>query len=177
MKEVKLTPAQRAALKLKIGRRMEQDPEFANRVQFSLESNIPQIKSSYKQTAIYLLRWLGVLPGSIIGFLLATMITWGVYNIIIFTTGDYAILKLIFFDILGSGYAGLIFVATGFYIAPSFKKEASIILTLLFTVTMSLSVFLAVFVTYDDLSVIMAISAIVGAVYSCFKCIRLKNPL
>ena len=31
--EHKLTPAQRAALKLKIGRKMEQDQEFAKRVQ------------------------------------------------------------------------------------------------------------------------------------------------
>ncbi|WP_037319439.1 hypothetical protein [Salegentibacter sp. Hel_I_6] len=190
MKEFKLTPGQRSALKLKIIRKANEDPEFAKRVQKRLdeiaiereiaiqpEPNKSQTTNGYKQTAIYFLRWLGVLPGSIIGFLLATMITWGLFNIIIFTTGDYAILKLICYDIIGSGYTGIAFVATGFFIAPSFKKEVSIILTLLFAIAMSLSVFLATYVTYDNLSIIMAISAIVGAVYACFKCIRLKNPL
>ena len=32
MKELKLTPGQRAALKLKIGREMERNPEFAAKV-------------------------------------------------------------------------------------------------------------------------------------------------
>jgi|25_taG_2_1085351.scaffolds.fasta_scaffold02966_1 hypothetical protein len=37
MKELKITPGQRAALKLKIGRKMEQDPEYAKKVQTRLD--------------------------------------------------------------------------------------------------------------------------------------------
>jgi len=97
---------------------------------------------------------------------------WGAYNIIIFTTGHYTFLKIIIYDILGSGYAGAAFVTVGYFIAPTFKKEVSIILTILLSVILSLSLFLAVFLTYDNLSIVKAIAAIVGAIYCCFKCIR-----
>lgn len=189
MNQRKLTPGQRSALKLKIIRKANEDPVFEKRLQQRLdeialerESNsteeiIKAPNNTNNKNAVFpILRWLGIIPGAILGFALANLMMWVISNFVLIAVGDYEIVNIVV-KVLGGVYAGIAFVVAGLFVAPKFKKEVTIALTVLLAIIMSLSIFSGLYITNDYISSLLAISSIGGGVYACFKYLKSSKIL
>lgn len=90
-----------------------------------------------KKNLLNALRWIAVLPASILGSVLAYMI-WVLFNRF---TGNYLLGRTFFSyldDIVNSGVSGFLagggFVIAGYFVAPSHKKETTLVLTVLLSI-------------------------------------------
>lgn len=113
------------------------------------------------------LKWIAVLPSSIIALFLANI----VYRIGHYLTASRVLppdswSNIILVSILSSMFSSAIFVYVGTYIAPSYKKETALVLTVLICIVGGASLFIVNFISIEYISNIGIIAGIVGAVLS-----------
>lgn len=123
-----------------------------------------------------ILRWIGVIPGSLIAFLTADVI-WRIINS--FTTIRYfdsdSWIYLIFVEIMSSAVAGASFIYAGTYIAPNFKKETALILTIIFSMLSGALLFITNFMTGENFPNIAIIAGVIGAIACYFEILNSEN--
>ena len=114
------------------------------------------------------LKWIAVLPATVLALILANLI-WRLLHSI--TASRYidpdSCLNLIFVDIMSSAIATAAFVYAGAFIAPNYKKETALILTILISMISGASLFIVNVMTAEYFSNIGIVAGIVGAV-ACY---------
>ncbi len=111
------------------------------------------------------LKWIAVFPVSIIAMILANIIWRFLYSITAFRYIDPdSWLNLIFVDIMSSAIASASFVYAGTFIAPNYKKETALVLTILISTISGASLFIVNFMTAEYFSNIGIVAGIIGAV-------------
>lgn len=122
------------------------------------------------------LKWLAVLPASILAFVLANFI-WRLLHSL--TASRYidtdSWLNLIFVDIMSSAIAAAAFVYAGAFIAPNFKKETALVLTILISIISGASLFIVNVMTAEYFSNIGIVAGIVGAIACYFEVQRAEK--
>ena len=122
------------------------------------------------------LKWITVLPVSVLALILANLI-WRLLHSI--TASRYidpdSWLNLIFFDIMSSAIAAAAFVYAGTYIAPNYKKETALILTIFISMISGASLFIVNIMTEEYFSNIEIIAGIIGAILCYLEIQRTEN--
>lgn len=126
--------------------------------------------SNSKQIWHAILRWIAVLPTSILGMILA----YGLWRIIHNATAARYIdtnswLNIVFVEIMSNLFAGGIFVYIGFKISPAFQKIVAIVLASLILLLSGTSLFIVNFMTKEYLSNIGIISMNIGSIVCCIS--------
>ncbi|SOU87090.1 hypothetical protein [Tenacibaculum dicentrarchi] len=123
-----------------------------------------------------ILRWIGVLPIAVLSTFIINII-WSLLLLIspALYIEDNFLWKLVFVDILSAVLSGASFVYFGVYIAPNFKKETALILTIIFGIMSGISFFAANFLTSEYFSNISIISGIVGAISCYFELLKTEK--
>lgn len=115
-----------------------------------------------------ILRWIALLPASILGMMLSFLLWRILHNI---TAARYidtdSWLNFIFVEIMSNIIAGAAFVYIGFKVAPSDKKTVAIILTGLLLVVSGSSLFIVNFMTGEYFSNIGIICGNIGSIVCC----------
>ena len=100
-----------------------------------------------------ILKWLAVLPVSILSSILINIIWRFLHSL---TASRYidpdSILNFIFIDIMSSAISAAAFVYTGYYIAPTLKKEVALILMILLYILSGASLFIVNVLTTEYFS-------------------------
>lgn len=127
------------------------------------------------KTSITILRWIAVLPASVIGSVAANLIG-SLYALI--NSGGYSwytgsnaigIVEIILFA-LQNALTGAAFVGAGWYVAPSHKKAVRTVLATVVTCICILSVALVITANTGTWDIyISAIAAIAGAIYAAYN--------
>ncbi len=122
------------------------------------------------------LKWIAVLPGSLLAFILANFI-WRLLHSI--TASRYidpdSWLNIIFVDIMSSAISAAAFVYAGAYIAPNHKKETALILTILISMISGASLFIVNVMTAEYFSNIGIVAGIIGAIVCYFEIQRTEK--
>lgn len=122
------------------------------------------------------LKWIAVLPASIVAMILANIIWRFLYSITTFRYIDSdSWLNSIFVDITSSLISTVAFVYFGTLIAPNNKKEAALILTILISMISGASLFVVNVLTAEYFSNIEIIAQIVGAIIGYFEIQRTEK--
>lgn len=123
-----------------------------------------------------LLKWIAVFPVSIIAMILANIIWRFLYSITAFRYIDPdSWLNLIFVDIMSSAIASASFVYAGTFIAPNYKKETALVLTILISMISGASLFIVNVMTAEYFSNIGIVAGIIGAVICYFEIQRTEK--
>ena len=127
------------------------------------------------KSLITALRWVAVLPTSILGSILAYLIG-GLYMYI--NSGGYSwytgsnvtgIVEISLFA-LQNGFTGAAFVATGWYVAPNYKKVVRIVLATVVSCICILSIPLSIIFNVDEWHMYLSVIATtVGAIYVAYN--------
>lgn len=121
------------------------------------------------------LRWIAVLPFSLLSFFLANMLWQLLYSI---TASRYldpeSIVNLIIVDIMSSAISTAAFVYAGVLMAPSKKKITALILATLVITLLLISLFVVNVLTAKYVSNFGLISGVVGAMV-CYNEIQEKE--
>lgn len=112
------------------------------------------------------LKWLAVLPASLLANISMYFIWRFLYLMVIDPSSRF---NSIYIDILSSSIAGAAFVYAGTYIAPNYKKETALVLTILISMISGASIFIVNVIIADYFSNIGIIAGIVGAVACYFE--------
>ncbi len=122
------------------------------------------------------LKWIAVLPTSLLAFILANFI-WRLLHSI--TASRYidpdSWLNIIFVDIMSSAISAAAFVYAGAYIVPNYKKETALILTILISMISGASLFVVNVMTAEYFSNIGIIAGIIGAIVCYFEIQRTEK--
>jgi len=122
------------------------------------------------------LKWIAVFPVSIIAMILANIIWRFLYSITAFRYIDPdSWLNLIFVDIMSSAIASASFVYAGTFIAPNYKKETALVLTILISMISGASLFIVNVMTAEYFSNIGIVAGIIGAVICYFEIQRTEK--
>jgi hypothetical protein len=127
------------------------------------------------KTSTTILRWIAVLPASVIGSMAAHLIG-SLYSLI--NSGGYSwytgsnaigVVEVILFA-FQCALTGATFVAAGWYVAPSHKKAVRTVLATVVACICILSVALAIITNTDTWDIyISAIATIAGAIYAAYN--------
>lgn len=127
------------------------------------------------KTSTTILRWIAVLPASVIGSMVAHLIG-SLYSLI--NSGGYSwytgsnaigVVEVILFA-FQCALTGATFVAAGWYVAPSHKKAVRTVLATVVACICILSVALAIITNTDTWDIyISAIATIAGAIYAAYN--------
>uniref|UniRef100_UPI0040489416 hypothetical protein n=2 Tax=Roseivirga sp. TaxID=1964215 RepID=UPI0040489416 len=116
------------------------------------------------------LKWIAVLPASLLALILSNLI-WRLLHSL--TASRYidtdSWLNLIFVDIMSSALASAAFIYAGTFIAPNYKKETALVLTILISMISGASLFIVNVMTAEYFSNVGIIAGIVGAVACYFE--------
>jgi len=119
------------------------------------------------------LKWIAVLPASLLAFVLSNLIYRFLHKITAFEYIDvHSWSNLVFVDIISSAISSAAFVYAGTFIAPTYKKETALILTVLISMMSGASLFIVNVITAKYFSNIGIISGIVGAIICYFEILR-----
>lgn len=122
------------------------------------------------------LKWIAVFPVSIIAMILANIIWRFLYSITAFRYIDPdSWLNLIFVDIMSSAIASASFVYAGTFIAPNYKKETALVLTILISIISGASLFIVNVMTEEYFSNIGIVAGIIGAVVCYYEIQRTEK--
>ena len=114
------------------------------------------------------LKWIAVIPVSVLALILANLI-WRLLHSL--TASRYidpdSWVNLVFADIMSSAIAAAAFVYAGAFMAPNYKKETALVLTILISVISGASLFITNVITADYFANIGIAAGIVGAV-ACY---------
>ena len=113
------------------------------------------------------LKWIAVFPASLLAFVLSNFI-WRLLHSL--TASRY-----IFVDIMSSAISAAAFVYAGAYIAPNYKKETALILTILISLISGASLFIVNVMTAEYFSNIGIIAGIIGAIVCYFAIQRTEK--
>ena len=113
------------------------------------------------------LRWVGVLPCSILAYLLAyaliKLFNW-FQTLFGVDKDDAAWFNNIAGPAFASGMAGYVFVVVGTYLAPMYKKNTGLILMILLALLSGVGIFAAIINKHYVTSIIESVAQLVGAV-------------
>lgn len=122
------------------------------------------------------LKWIAVLPASVLALILANLV-WRLLHSL--TASSYidptSLLNLIFVDIMSSAIASAAFVYAGAFIAPNYKKETALVLTVIISLISGASLLIVNVMTAEYYSNIGIIAGIVGAVVCYFEIQRTEK--
>lgn len=123
-----------------------------------------------KETLFKILRWISILPSSIIVFLIAR----GLFNVMIHflwrEDGDDPFMLKYVAPLIYCGVAGYASISVGWWLAPNYKKHAVLILLLLYTLITGAVIFMYFAYTYISVgSLLEAIGQLIGSVIAYIK--------
>lgn len=118
-------------------------------------------------------RWIVVLPVALIAFALSNLLLNFGFKIFLPVDGTVIWMKLLFLDILAPGVSAAYLVYAGILIAPSFKKETGIILTIISCILHAGSLFVVYFFPYNTHSILPAVAGILGSTVYCLYFLRI----
>ena len=127
------------------------------------------------KTSTTILRWIAVLPASVIGSMAAHLIG-SLYSLI--NSGGYAwytesntigVVEVILFA-LQCALTGAAFVAAGWYVAPSHKKAVKTVLATIVACICIFSISLSIIFNTDEWhTYLSAVATFVGAIYAAYN--------
>jgi len=112
-----------------------------------------------------ILRWIAVIPIAILAFILSGLFTYLAINIL--PANPYV--EILVLQIIIPALASIVFIYTGIYLAPCFKKETAIVLTFLICAVFCVTLFDIYFVNYDYAATIKPLAGIIGAIMYCIQ--------
>lgn len=122
------------------------------------------------------LKWIAILPASVLALILTNLI-WRLLHSL--TASRYidqdSWLNLIFVDIMSSAISAAAFVYSGAFIAPDYKKETALVLTILISMISGASLFIVNVMTAEYFSNIGILAGIVGAIVCYFEIQRTEK--
>ncbi|MGI0105660.1 hypothetical protein [Salinimicrobium sp. WS361] len=121
------------------------------------------------------LKWIGVLPASIFAYMVANLLSVLVIRFLELFDYSNEMPVTLYLSFLGPGFAAALAIYSGVLLAPSFKKEVSIVLTLIFCIVFSISIFIGVFFNGDWKSTLPAVAGILGSLIYCLRYINTGN--
>ncbi|MDD4135850.1 MAG: hypothetical protein PHN66_02140 [Candidatus Shapirobacteria bacterium] len=115
-----------------------------------------------------ILRWIAVLPSSIIGMIIVFALWKIINNLTGAMMANYidpnSWMSILLIEVMSNMVAGVVFVSIGYKVAPNNQKITALILTILFTLIGSYSFFIVNFISKEYFSNIGIISGIFGSV-------------